>query len=163
MLTPLEIQNKEFGRGWRGYRPAEVRAFLEQVLKGYEELYRENRELREQVLGLEQALKKYQEWEQTLKETLVLAQRAAEETRRNAEKEGELIRQEAQRQAEEVLARARAEVEKLRQEYEQLRQQAAAFRRQWRARLQAELEALAAAEEVPGGGASDGSGPAAGE
>jgi len=161
MLTPLDIHNKEFARGWRGYRPAEVRAFLEQVVKGYEELYRENQELREQVLGLEQALKKYREWEETIKETLVMAQKAAAEARQNAEKEAELILQEARRRAEETLARAQAEVEKQWREYEQLRERTAAFRRRWRALLAAELEALGA-EEAHTDGAPEGEGAAAG-
>jgi cell division initiation protein len=126
MLTPVDIQNKDFGRGWRGYREGEVRAFLEQIVEGYQELYRENQELREQITRLEQVLKKYQEWEQTLKDTLLLAQRAAEETRRNAEKEGELIQQEARRRAEELVSAARAEVEKLQRHYESLQQQALA-------------------------------------
>lgn len=162
MLTPVEIQNKEFSRGWRGYREGEVRAFLEQIVAGYQELYQENQELREQIARLEQALKKYQEWEQTLRDTLVLAQRAAEEARRNAEKEGELIREEARRQAEEVIAGARAEVEKLHRQYEDLKERVAAFRRRWLAILQAEMEALKAegAEEVDSPG---GTGAAAGE
>lgn len=163
MLTPVEIQNKEFSRGWRGYREGEVRAFLEQIVAGYQELYQENQELREQIARLEQALKKYQEWEQTLRDTLVLAQRAAEEARRNAEKEGELIRQEARRQAEEVIAGARAEAEKLHRQYEDLKQRVAAFRRRWLAILQAEMETLKAqegAEEVDSPG---GTGAAAGE
>lgn len=163
MLTPVEIQNKEFGRGWRGYREGEVRAFLEQIVAGYQELYQENQELREQVARLEQALKKYQEWEQTLRDTLVLAQKAAEEARSNAEREGELIRQEARRQAEEMLAAARAEVERLNRQYENLKERAAAFRRRWLAFLQAEVAALQEQEGGAGDDTPSGAGATAGQ
>ena len=47
MLTPLDIQNQEFRKAFRGYNEAEVDEFLEQVLHDYEELYRTNIDLRE--------------------------------------------------------------------------------------------------------------------
>ncbi|GAA3323178.1 hypothetical protein GCM10020331_046000 [Ectobacillus funiculus] len=41
-LTPLDIHNKEFGRGFRGYDEDEVNEFfLDQVIKDYELVLRE--------------------------------------------------------------------------------------------------------------------------
>ena len=40
MLTPLDIHNKEFKRGFRGYNEEEVDEFLDRVIKDYEQLYR---------------------------------------------------------------------------------------------------------------------------
>lgn len=149
MLTPVEIQNKEFRRGWRGYRDQEVKAFMEQIVQSYQELYQENQELKDQLFKLEQALKKYQEWEQTIKDALVVAQKSAEEVRRQAEKEAELIKKEAQLKAEEILAGARAEVEKLSRQYDALAERINTFKRRWQAVLQAELEAMERLEVEP--------------
>lgn len=40
-LTPLDIHNKEFSRGFRGYDEDEVNEFLDQIIKDYEMLIRE--------------------------------------------------------------------------------------------------------------------------
>ena len=46
MLTPLDIHNKVFSKGVRGYKLEEVDAFLDEVIRNYESLFRENRELK---------------------------------------------------------------------------------------------------------------------
>lgn len=43
-LTPLDIHNKEFSRRIRGYDEDEVNEFLDQVIKDYEIVIRENKE-----------------------------------------------------------------------------------------------------------------------
>ena len=53
-LTPMDINNKEFKRALRGYSADEVDEFLDQIVENYEELYKENANLKEnQVLDLE--------------------------------------------------------------------------------------------------------------
>ena len=48
-LTPLDIHNKSFNKGFRGYDEDEVNEFLEQIMKDYELILREKRELEEQL------------------------------------------------------------------------------------------------------------------
>ncbi len=45
-LTPLDIHNKEFSRGFRGYDEDEVNEFLDQVIKDYEMVLREKNSLK---------------------------------------------------------------------------------------------------------------------
>ena len=52
-LTPLDIHNKEFTRGFRGYDEDEVNEFLDQVIKDYEKVIREKKELEDKVADLE--------------------------------------------------------------------------------------------------------------
>ena len=99
MLTPLDIQNKEFRRRLRGYCENEVDEFLDQILEDYEMLYRQNASLKDEVSRLKEETDRYQNLEETLRNTLVLAQKAADETRANAQKEADLIRAEAQAKA----------------------------------------------------------------
>ena len=49
MLTPIEIENKEFKKALRGFKEEEVDEFLDIVKEDYEYLYRENLELKEKV------------------------------------------------------------------------------------------------------------------
>ena len=48
MLTPIEIHNTQHKQG-RGYSKKEMDAFLEQIASDYEELYKENIELKEKI------------------------------------------------------------------------------------------------------------------
>lgn len=103
MLTPLDIHNKEFKRGLRGYDVDEVDGFLDEVIKDFEMLYKDNLDLKEQLKKYEDSLKQYKDMEETLQNTMVLAQRMAEESQKNAEKESELIIWEARKKAEDIV------------------------------------------------------------
>ncbi len=96
MLTPLDIQNKEFKRSFRGYNEDEIDGFLDLVIKDYEHLYRENVELKDTIERLNGKLENYQQMENTLHNTLVIAQETAEEVKLNAKKQSELLMREAE-------------------------------------------------------------------
>ena len=55
-LTPLDIHNKEFSKGFRGYDEDEVNEFLDQVIKDYEMVIREKKELEERLNDLTERL-----------------------------------------------------------------------------------------------------------
>ncbi|MGQ9708828.1 MAG: DivIVA domain-containing protein, partial [bacterium] len=101
-LTPLEIRKKAFPKVLRGYAPKEVRAFLAIVANELEELRRERATLAEKVDELAGKLSAYEKTENLLKETLLTAQRVANELLVNAQNEHENI------------------VEQLKQQYEQI-------------------------------------------
>lgn len=86
LLTPLEIHNKDFKRGFRGYNEDEVDDFLDQVVNDYEQLFRENEKMKEEIERGKKDLVQYQQLEQNLKDTLIVAQRTAEEVTSNARK-----------------------------------------------------------------------------
>ncbi|NWN98645.1 MAG: DivIVA domain-containing protein, partial [Bacillus sp. (in: Bacteria)] len=77
-LTPLDIHNKEFAKTFRGYDEDEVNEFLDQVIKDYEIIIREKRELENRVKELEEKLKHFSSIEETLNKSIVVAQEAAE-------------------------------------------------------------------------------------
>ena len=49
MITPLDIQNKEFSRAVRGYNQEEVDLFLDEIMADYDKLISENQELKRQL------------------------------------------------------------------------------------------------------------------
>lgn len=147
MLTPLDIHNKEFKRGFRGYVEEEVDAFLDEVVKDYEKLYRENIELKETLDRVNSKLEHYQHMENTLHSTLVIAQETAEEVKLNARKESELQIKEAEIRGQKLVEEAMSKVRRLHGEYEELQKQYQIYRTRMRTLLQAQLEMLQKAAE----------------
>ncbi|MCS6923902.1 MAG: DivIVA domain-containing protein [Fimbriimonadales bacterium] len=141
-LTVLEIETKRFRKRLRGYDPTAVDAFLQEVAAHYEELVTENHRLREELIGLRQEAERYKAMEDALKESLVLAQRSADETRSNAHKEAELIIREAQLKAEQLVREAEQRAQRLLAETEHLEARKRAAVMELRALLLAHLHAL---------------------
>jgi cell division initiation protein len=121
MLTPLDIHNREFRRSLRGYDIDEVDEFLDEVIRDFETLYKENLELKETIQKKEESINRYKELEKTLQNTLVLAQQSGEEVKQNAKKEAELIIWEAQKKAEQIFSEAQEEMIETTKKLERMR------------------------------------------
>lgn len=109
MITPMDIHNKTFSRKLRGYAEDEVNSFLEEVVSDYERIYREHREMEEQMDTLKTKLANYEKMEATMSSTLVMAQETADNVKKNAEKEAELIIREAKAKRQQIIADAEVE------------------------------------------------------
>lgn len=141
-LTPLDIHNKEFSRRLRGYDEDEVNEFLDQIIKDYEAMIRENKELQEQVSGLQEKLAHFSNIEETLSKTIIVAQEAADEVKGNSKKEAQLIIKEAEKNADRIINEALAKSRKVALEMEELRKQASIYRTRFRTLLEAQIEML---------------------
>jgi cell division initiation protein len=141
-LTPLDIHNKEFSRGFRGYDEDEVNEFLDQVIKDYEMVIREKKQLEEKVAELTEKLNYFTNIEETLNKSILVAQETAEEVKRNAEKEAKLIIKEAEKNAERIISEALAKSRKISLEIEELKRQSKVFRMRFRMLIEAQLEML---------------------
>ncbi|MBM7614533.1 DivIVA domain-containing protein [Alkaliphilus hydrothermalis] len=151
MITPLDIQNKEFKKGMRGYKEDEVDEFLDVVMVDYEKLYKENMELKDKVERVNQQIEQYKNIEETLKNTLVVAQNAAEDVKANAIKQAELILQESEGRGKEIIEKANKEVEKIRAEYEDVKKHMQIFKTRYKTLLQSQIDAvLDACDEISG-------------
>lgn len=116
MLTPIDIQNHSLKTAVRGYSKKETDDFLEEILKGYEELYKENRELKDKMASLSEGIQYYKQMETTLQKALVLAEKTSTETQEAAKSKAEALTSEAQTKADAVMQKAEAEAEALRKE-----------------------------------------------
>ena len=108
-LTPLDIRHKEFKRGMRGYADVEVDEFLDEVADEYERLFKENIDLQDRVEALEEKVAGYKRIEETLQKTLVNAQASAEEQKQNANKQAQLILQDAELKSRQMVNEAYSE------------------------------------------------------
>lgn len=84
MLTPADIHNKEFSRGFRGYNEEEVDDFLDEIVYEFEELIKKNTRLAEDLELERKKTAQYQEMEKNLHETMDVAQKTADEAVQSA-------------------------------------------------------------------------------
>lgn len=122
-ITPLDIQQMVFKVKFRGYDQDEVNRFLEEIAQTVEALNRDNAVLRERVAFTEQQLNELRKTETTLSSTLVSAQSLAEDVKRTAQRDAELIVKEAELKGSELMRQARVELANLHRGIAELQKQ----------------------------------------
>ncbi len=95
MLTPLDIDNKQFTKSFKGYNAGEVDDFLDEISKDYDSMMRECLDLKETIENLEAKNEQYEYLENALQEVLVVAKETTDNMKSLARKEAEQIIQEA--------------------------------------------------------------------
>lgn len=141
-LTPLDIHNKEFTRTFRGYDEDEVNEFLDQVIKDYELTIRKAKEYEAKVKQLEEKISHFSNIEETLNQSILVAQETAEEVKGNARKEAKLIIKEAEKNADRIINEALDKSRKIHLEIEDLKKQGKVFRTRLRMIVEAQLEMI---------------------
>ncbi|WP_332648005.1 DivIVA domain-containing protein [Lysinibacillus sp. 54212] len=141
-LSPLDIHNKEFTRGFRGYAEDEVNEFLDQIIKDYEIILREKKELEDKIKTMTEQMNHYNTLEETLQKSIVVAQEAAEEVRRNSQKEAKLIVKEAEKNADRIINEALTKARKITIEIDELKKQSKVFRNRFKMLVEAQLDLL---------------------
>jgi cell division initiation protein len=109
-ITPLDIQQMVFKASFRGYDKEEVNRFLEELAQTIESLNRDQAVQREKIIFLEQQLAELKRTEATLSSTLLSAQSLAEDVKRNAQREADLVIKEAELKAGELIRQAGVEL-----------------------------------------------------
>lgn len=141
-LTPLDIHNKEFTKSFRGYDEDEVNEFLDQVIKDYEMVIRERKDLKEKMDQLNEKLGHFTNIETTLNKSILIAQETAEEVRGNATKESKLIIKEAEKNADRIINEALNKSRRISMDVEELKKQAKVFRTRLKMLVEAQLEMI---------------------
>jgi len=148
-LTPIDIRKQEFKKVLRGYDPVEVETFMEMVANEFENLLREQREMRERVIESEAQLKDYRQIEKALQQTLLQAQEATNRTVEAARQEADLMVRDAEARAAGLVEQADRDLVRTRNEVEELQGKREALIARLRMLLQAEIDLL----DTQGGGA----------
>ncbi len=141
-LMPIDVQNKEFARSFRGYNAEEVDEFLDKVAKDYEQAMKDKLSLEENIQELQEKLEQYQKLENTLHNAIIVAQETAEDVKRNANKEAELIRKEADKEAQRTVEEAHYKASRILSEHEEVYKQAQIFKLRFRSFIEAQLASL---------------------
>jgi DivIVA domain-containing protein len=148
-ITPLDVRRTEFPRVLRGYDPARVDQFREEVADELERLIRVNQELEQKARGFHDQLKSFRDRDKALNDALVHAQQLRAEIREQAERESQLTVREAQAEAERVLADAQAEVRRMEDELAALERFQRNYLTQLRVFVERQLAEITAAESAP--------------
>lgn len=140
MITPQEIEEKVFKKSMRGFNCEEVDEFLDDLRVDYENLIRENESLKERVRMYSEQLNKYTNIEDTLKETLITAQTAAEDTTSAANKKARIIVEEAEFMGKQKIDEATSRVIEIRKEYDNLTAEFKMFKNKFKSLLESEIK-----------------------
>lgn len=157
VLTPLDIHNKEFTTKMRGYNPDQVNDFLDQVIKDYETLLKENTELKSQLQSSAEKVTYFNELKDALNQSIIVAQEAADKVKNNAQKEADIMQSESENKAkslideateksQRILSETTTKASKIAIETDDLKKQTRVFRQRLQVMLESQLEVVKSQE-----------------
>lgn len=112
-MSPFEVERREFGSAPMGYRKRDVDQFVDEVHRSLRQLWEERTDTREELQVLKERLTRFEQLEDQLKNTLLLAQDSAEKAQEQARRESELILREAGQKSRDIVHAAHEEKQKL--------------------------------------------------
>ena len=143
MITPLDIENKKFSKQMmNGYSVEEVDDFLDELTIDYTKNYKEVSELRNKVDELNKSLEHYKAIEETLQNTLVMAQSTAEDVKKVARQQAEQIINEAKGTAQKQASDLDNEIVAKKKEVEDIKKQFDIYKAKMESLLISQLELL---------------------
>jgi len=151
-ITPMDIEQQEFSRSFRGYNEEEVDDFLDKIVKDYEELINENNKLNEEIERMKERLKEYSEIEETLRSALLNAQKSAEEMKKKVENEAKMIIEKAKMEAEMIKQQASQKGDEIKNEIDNLRRYKFIFKERLKSMLNLYLNMIETEEFEEQGG-----------
>jgi len=141
-FTPNDLQNITFKKIFMGYSEDQVNDVLDKIIEDYTEYLRENLELKDKIQVLNEGMQDYKRMEESLQNTLVVAQQTGEEIKKNAYVKAENIIKEAEIKAQEIINNANQEVIKIKNEYEEIKRKMQLYKTKAETLLASQMEIL---------------------
>lgn len=148
-ITPIDIQHKQFKKALQGYDRAEVDGFLDEVIETLEDEAQHRAALEAEIADLKERISHFKAMEESLQNTLVLAQRTADEVKASAHKEADLIKEQSRLAAERDLANYNDAIAEARREHQRAVEAAEKARSEMRSLLMTHLALLERAGSEP--------------
>ena len=142
MITPADIENKDFSRVKKGYSPEEVDDFLDLIILDMEKLIRENRQLKEELGKAHVQVDKHMSTETSVYETLEAAKALMNDIAASAERRAEILLKNAELEANLITREAKESVSRYTDEGNRLRERVETLRERYKKMLESELERL---------------------
>src|SRR5918995_3514937 len=137
-IAPLDLRQPRFKQVFRGLDRTEVVAFLTEAADDYEHALREIDRLRQDLQRMEGLLGEHREREANLRNTLLTAQKLADEIKDAAQNEARMIVREAEGRSDLILQRAQGRLGEVERDINELRLR----RRGVEGSLEASIQAL---------------------
>lgn len=140
--TPNDLQNLAFKKRFMGYSEDMVNDVLDKVIEDYTAYIRENVELKDKLALLNEGLQHYKTIEESLQNTLLVAQQTGEDVKKNAYEKAENVIREAELRAQKLINDANQEVVKIKFEYEDAKKKLHVFKSKCEMLLISQMELL---------------------
>jgi len=141
-LTVVDIQHKVFKKKLNGYDGAEVDQYLDEIIEAFEDEAQGRAALEAEIGDLRERISHFKAMEESLHNTLLLAQRTADEVKASAHKEADLIRHEARLSIEKEIAQYGERAAEARRERERTLESLDGVKREFRGLLMTHLALL---------------------
>lgn len=140
--SPNDLQNLSFKKSIMGYNEDEVNETLDRVIEDYNAYVKENIELKDKLAIMNEGIQHYKNIEESLQNTLLVAQQTSEEIKKSAYAKAEVIAKEAEFKAQKVIADANQEVIKVKYEYEEMKKSLHIYKAKSETLLLSQLEVI---------------------
>jgi len=147
MFTPDEIRQITFEKVMRGYRPEDVESFMEKIAEEFEALENEKKDLEEKLYVLAEKVEQYKSEEESIKITLINAQRLGESIVSDARVKAENVIREATIKKNDIISSAYAEIEGTEETLNKLKREVSEFKRNVLSLYKAHIESLSGLPE----------------
>ena len=113
-VSPISIKKQEFGKSFRGFDKDEVRAYLEKLADEFEDLQKQNEQLKKDMEQASNRLSEFRKIEKSLQDTLLRAQESSSKSVESTRKQTNLMIKEAEIKASQILEKARENANEIR-------------------------------------------------
>lgn len=128
-ITPIDIQEKQFHISLRGYNPEEVDTFLDAIAGELETLHKKNNDLERRLnevelkreTGGEPTGEEPSEIRKIMENTLISAQKSAEEIIKAAKLESENIKMESEKKSEELVLKSQDKIREMLEDIQEIK------------------------------------------
>ncbi len=141
-FTPNDLQNLTFKKSMMGYSEDNVNEVLDKIIEDYSAYIRENIELKDRIAMLNEGIQHYKNIEESLQNTLIVAQQTSEDIKKNSYEKADNIIKDAEVKAQRIINDANQEVVKIKFEYEDLKKKLHIFKAKSETLLLSQLEVL---------------------
>ena len=142
MFTADEIRQITFEKVMRGYRPEDVESFMENIADEFEALEKEKRDLEEKLYLLAEKVEQYKAEEESIKTTLINAQRLGESIVSDARVKADNVIREATIKKNDIISSAYNEIEGTEEVLNRLRKEVSDFKRNILSLYKTHIESL---------------------
>lgn len=143
MITPMDLRTKTFKKSaMGGYDKREVDEYMQVLTEDYEKVYKQSVEATDKINTLSKLVDTYKSMEDTMKNSIVVAQSAAEDLEKTAEEKANLMVEEAKLTAKKIIDEANDKAAEITAQISELKTSMELFKNTAKGMLTAQLEAV---------------------
>ncbi len=143
MITPMDLRTKTFRKATvGGYDKRDVDEYIEVLTEDYEKAYKQSIENADKINALTKLLDSYKAMEDTMKNSIIVAQSTAEELQRTSQEKAEVIIDEARLKAKEIIDEANAEAANINTQLAEMKTAMELYKNSAKGMLTAQLDVL---------------------